>query len=97
MRDQRRLDLHRAEAVAGDVEHVVDAAHDPEVAVQVAVGAVAGQVVLAAEVGRIVGLLEALRVAPDGADHRRPGLLDDQEAALAQFDVGCRSRRRWRP
>ena len=31
--DQRAFDLHRAQAVAGDVEHVVDAAHDPEVAV----------------------------------------------------------------
>jgi hypothetical protein len=52
MRHQRRLDLHRAQAVPGDVQHVVDAAHDPEVAVHVAVGAVAGEVVLAAEVGR---------------------------------------------
>ena len=26
--DQRRLDLHRAEAVPGHVQHVVDAAHD---------------------------------------------------------------------
>jgi hypothetical protein len=43
---QRRLDLHRAHAVARDVEHVVDAAGDGEVAgVLVADGAVAGQVV----------------------------------------------------
>ena len=44
MRHQRRFDLHRAEPMAGDVQHVVDAAHDPEVAVLVAVRAVAGDV-----------------------------------------------------
>ena len=42
--DQRALDLHRADAVAGHVQHVVDAAQDPEVAVLVALGAVAGEV-----------------------------------------------------
>jgi hypothetical protein len=35
VRDQRALDLGGADAVAGDVQHVVDAAHDPEVAVLV--------------------------------------------------------------
>ena len=44
MRHQRRLDLHRAEPVAADVDHVVDAAHDPVVAVVVAPGAVAGEI-----------------------------------------------------
>ena len=34
--DQRALDLGRAHAVAGDVDHVVDAAGDPVVAVLVA-------------------------------------------------------------
>ena len=33
IRDQRRLDLHRAQPMARNVEHVVDAAHDREVAV----------------------------------------------------------------
>ncbi len=33
--DQRALDLGGAEAMAGDVQHVVDAPHDPEVAVLV--------------------------------------------------------------
>ena len=66
--DERRLHLHRADAVSGDVEHVVDAAEDPEVAVVVALGAVAGEV----EVGpagplREVRLHVARVVAPDGA------------------------------
>ena len=87
--DQRRLDLHRAHAVADDVEHVVDAAGDREVAgLRVADRAVAGEVVLPLKSSRVVALLEALGVAPDRADHRRPRLLDDQDAAL------CRSARR---
>ena len=44
MRDERAFDFGGAEAVAGDVEHVVDAADDPEVAVLVAPRAVAGEV-----------------------------------------------------
>ena len=57
--DQRALDLGGAEAVAGDVDHVVDAAGDPVVAVLVAARAVAGEVL--AGIGREVGLDEALR------------------------------------
>ena len=44
VRDQRALDLGGAQAVARDVEHVVDAAGDPVVAVLVAAAAVAGEV-----------------------------------------------------
>ena len=36
MIDERALDLHRADPVARDVQHVVDAAEQPEVAVLVA-------------------------------------------------------------
>ena len=60
MRDQRTLDFGRAEAVAGDVEHVVDAAGDPVVAILVAAAAVAGEVL--ALVGREVRLHETLVV-----------------------------------
>src|SRR5262249_38738351 len=48
--DQGALDLGGAEAVAGDVDHVVDAAGDPVVAVLVAAAAVAGEVL--AGIGR---------------------------------------------
>ena len=44
MRDQRGFHFHGAEPVAGDVQHVVDAAHDPEVAVFIFARAVAGEV-----------------------------------------------------
>ena len=68
--DERRLDLGRRDAVAGDVHDVVDAAEQPEVAVVVALGAVAGEV--PAGEARPVRLRVALGVAPDAAQHRRP-------------------------
>src|SRR5690606_3479929 len=42
--DQRALHFHRADTMTGDVQHVVDAAQDPEVAVLVALRAIAGKV-----------------------------------------------------
>jgi hypothetical protein len=42
--DQRAFDLGGADAVAGDVDHVVDPAGDPVIAVLVAAAAVAGEV-----------------------------------------------------
>jgi len=44
MRDQRRLDLHGPEPVPADLQHIIDAPHDPEIAVLIAVGAVARHV-----------------------------------------------------
>ena len=44
VRDQRAFDLRGADAVAGDVDHVVDAAGDPVIAVLVAAAAVAGEI-----------------------------------------------------
>ena len=83
--------------MAGDVEHVVDAAHDPVVAVLVAPGAVAGEVD-ARDVAPVLGLV-AVVVAVEGAEHRRPGLLDDQEPALVGSHrlavLGRRSRGRF--
>src|SRR5207247_2185583 len=38
--NQSTLHFHRAQPMAGDVEHVIDAAHDPEIAVLVLPGAV---------------------------------------------------------
>src|SRR5690606_8552140 len=72
------LDLGGAQTVAGDVQHVVDAAGDPVVAIRVAPGAVAGEI-LAREGGEI-GLDEALVVAPDGAHLARPAVEQAQRA-----------------
>ena len=61
VRDQRALDLGRAHAMAGHVDHVIDAAGDPVIAVGIAPAAVAGEV--HALIGGEIGLLEALMVA----------------------------------
>ena len=66
-----------------DVENVVDTAHDADVALIVRARTIAGEVILAVEVLRVVALPEALRIAPDAAQHAGPGLLDDELAALA--------------
>src|SRR5260370_839778 len=68
--DQRTLDFRGAHAVAGDVDHVVDAAGDPVIAVGVAAAAVAGKIF--SLVGREISLLETRMVAIDGAHLPRP-------------------------
>src|ERR1700687_6174551 len=69
-----------------DVQHVVDATHDAIVAILVGAGTVACKVILALEVLGVIALLEALRVAPDGAHHRRSWALDYEDAAFAAPD-----------
>src|SRR5262249_12617110 len=62
-----------------DVEHVINAAHDPVVTVFVFAGAVAGEV----HAGNLrpVLLHVAVGVAVDGAGHAGPGLLKDEKSA----------------
>ena len=67
MRLHRLLDLARAEAVAGDVDHVVGAAEDEVVAVVVACPPVERRVDQLARERREIGRDEALVVAPDRA------------------------------
>ena len=97
VRDQRRLDLGGREPVAGHVHHVVDPAEQPDVAVVVDLGAVAGEVAALLGEARPVGVLEALVVAPEGAQHRRPRLGEHQVAAGAVAAPARRRRRRPRP
>src|SRR5262249_33859584 len=89
MRDERALDLGGAEPVSGHVDHVVDPAGDPVVAVFVAPTAVTGEVL--AWVALEVGVDEALMVAIDGAHHAGPGIGDAQVAgcgALLNLAIG---------
>ena len=80
MADQGAFDLDRAQPMAGDVQHVVDAAHDPVVAVGVAAGVVAGQVVVRHLAPVLLAI--AVVVAPNAAQHAGPGLGHHQPAAL---------------
>src|SRR2546427_13227625 len=72
--------LHRRDAVTGDVHDVVHAAEQPEVAVLVALGAVAGEIDIV--VLRPVLLDVAIGVTPDATQHRRPGLRDRKSTRL---------------
>ena len=76
---QGRLHLGGGDAVARHVHDVVHPAQQPEVAVGVHPGPVAGEI--AALVGGPVGLAVALGVAPDAPQHRRPGAGDGEVAA----------------
>ena len=72
--------------MARDEHDVVDAAEQPEVAVVVALGAVAGEV--HAREPAPVRLAVALRVAPDPAQHRRPRP-GEHEVATAGDRTDC--------
>src|SRR5438874_13785564 len=74
MADEGRFDLNRAQSMAADFDHVVDATHDPVVAVLVLPGVIAGEVM--PRQLRPVLLLVALVVAPNAAEHAGPRLAD---------------------
>ena len=82
MIDERALHFHRADAVAGDVQHVVDAAEQPEVALVVALGAVAGEVDVRRPAAPVL-LHVAIGIAVDAAQHRRPRPREREQAAAA--------------
>ena len=84
VRHERQLDFRRAHAMAGDIDHVVDPAGDPVIAVRVAAAAVAGEVL--ALVGGEIGVDEALVVAKDGARYRGPGIEDHEIAGDRSFE-----------
>src|SRR5262245_51346017 len=68
----------------GDVDHVVDTAGDPVIAVTVAPAAVAGEIL--ALVGGKVGVDEALVVAVDGPRDAGPSVENDEIAGALALD-----------
>src|SRR5215204_1713976 len=81
--DQGVLDLYGRDPVPGDVHHVVDAARDPVVAILVAPGSVPDEVHPVVDLP--VALLVTLRILVEGAEHRRPGPLQNQISVLGAF------------
>ena len=84
MAHQRAFDLDGGEPVAGDVEHVIDPAHDPVVAIGVLPGVVASEI-LSRHAGPI-GLPKPLVIAPDAPEHAGPRLCHHEPAALTLLD-----------
>src|SRR5439155_13388207 len=82
MRDERGLDFGGRDAVPGDLHDVVDTSHEPEVAVLVASGAVAGEVLPG--VAAPVRLAVALVVLVDAAEHRGPRPREHEIAGAAK-------------
>jgi len=76
--DQCAFDLGRSHAMAGHVEHVIDAPGDPVVAVFVSACAVAREV--AALEGAEIGLNESFVVTIDRAHLAGPAVENDQQA-----------------
>ena len=89
MRDQRALDFRGAEAMAADVDDVVDAAGDPVVAVGIAAAAVAGEI--HAGIGLEIGVDEALVVAVHRAHLPGPRIEQHQVAFGLAFEQSRRS------
>src|SRR5436309_16055613 len=84
MAHERGLDLHRADPVARDIDHVVDAAHEPEIAVLVDPRTVPGEV-LAGDLGP-VDLVVPARILEDRLEHGGPRLRDHEVPALVDGD-----------
>ena len=83
MIDQRALDLRRANPMTGHVQHVVDAAEEPEVAVGVDARAVAGEVDAVGPLAEVL-LHEALGIAVDAAQHARPRPREREQSAAGR-------------
>ena len=74
------LHLCGADAMAGDIHHVIHAAEQPVIAVGIHAAAVAGEIHVL--VRGEIGVHEALVVAPGRAHDARPGRLDAELAAF---------------
>src|SRR5215211_1889983 len=82
--DERALDLHRADAVSGDVHHVVYPAGDGVVTFFIPLGAILDEVLVAQPLP--VGLAETLGVLVDRPEHAWPRPGDDQVPLSGAFD-----------
>src|SRR5436190_7336446 len=79
MADQCAFDFSSSNAMASDVEHIVNAADDPEIAVLVLPATVAGEVT-ALDLAPI-NFLVTFWVAPEAAEHGRPRFAQYEFAA----------------
>src|SRR5215470_8319245 len=100
MRNKRTLYFRSSETMPADIYHIVDAAHDPEIAVFITSRAIAGKI-NSLDLRPVLFAIPSI-ITPDGTQHRRPGLLDDQVASfiwpnwfsVARHYVGVDSRER---
>src|SRR5262249_50285419 len=84
MADESAFHFHCADSMSGNIDDVVDAAHDPEISIFVAARAVTGEV----HVGDFAPVLPfiAFRISINRAHHRRPWTFDDEKPPLIGSD-----------
>src|SRR5690606_19373880 len=83
--NQGAFHFRSTDAVARDVQHVINPAGDPVVAIGIPTRTVSGEI--DALVGAEVGFHQALLIAVHGTDLARPGLLDHQVAIGGTFEL----------
>src|SRR5205814_8917872 len=83
--DQCALDLHRPDAMACHVDHVVDAAEQPVISLAVALRAVARHVYIRSPLVPVLPNVP-IRIAVDAAQHRWPRT-GPREQAAADVDL----------
>src|SRR5688572_1694768 len=80
MADEGAFDLHGPYPMAGNVDDVVNAPHNPEIPVFIAPRAIAREID-AFNIGPVL-LFEAFRIAVDGSHHGWPRTFQNQKTAL---------------
>src|SRR4030095_8586038 len=86
MIDQRALHFHRADPMPGNVQHVVDAAEQPEEPVHVTLRTVASEIHIRRPAAPVL-LRVSVRVAVDPTQHRRPWARESEQAAARTLNV----------
>ncbi len=84
---QRALHFRRADAMAGDVHHVIYAAEQPVITIGIHAAAVTGEIHVLER--REIGVHEAMMVAPRRAHDAGPRFFDAELAALVQLAFGA--------
>src|SRR6059036_4159667 len=84
MTDERTLNLHGSDAMTGNVDHVIDPSHDPQVAVLIAPGSITGEI----NAWNFTPVLfpVSLGITVDRAQHGWPGTFDHQKSTLIGTD-----------
>src|SRR5215469_1918175 len=81
---QNVLDLMRADALAGNAEHIIDATEEPVIAAGIAPSPIPGEI-RAPKTAPVLAI-ESFAIAPDTACHGRPGSCDDEVARSVGSD-----------
>src|SRR4030067_641581 len=85
MRHQGALHFRRSDAMARNIDHIIDPSHQPEITVLISLGSIPREVIT--RENRKIGVFESLplRVVPETSQHPRPGIGKDGGASFLYF------------